>query len=165
MDFCPSLLFWTAVLALSLGAPAHAAKVRGGVVPDRDLPRLTRFLGDYQGQWNSELTETAADDISRYDLDNPVMRLGLDADNRLRVRFFLDPDAAKADRELDLLGFGCRSHVGELKELKTFREQTGESPVAVEASFDFDWGRLPFASARCAHQRSQDAHRARPGGW
>jgi hypothetical protein len=143
MDSCRVLLCLAAALTFGVGAPVHAAGVRDGVVPERDLPRLMPLLGDYRGQWNSELTETAVDDISRYELDNPVMRLFLDADNRLGVQFFLDADAAKNGQPLDLLGFGCRSRVGPLIELKTASAKDGAAPIVVEASFDFDWGRCP----------------------
>ena len=140
------LILLAAALA-SAASSVDAGKVRDGVVPGREVERLRPFLGDYRGQWNSELTETAADDISRYELDNPVLRLTLDDDNRLRVQFFLDPAAAQANQELDLLGFGCRSSVGPLIELTTVKpkknQPNGAGHTAAEASFDFDWGRCP----------------------
>ncbi len=78
---------------------------------------MTPYLGDYEGQWNSSVTDDVTDGISRYELDNPVLRLSLDANNKLRVRFFMDRASAQQNDELDLLGFGCHSQVGDLLEL------------------------------------------------
>ena len=54
------------------------------------------YLGDYVGQWNTEVTADPYDDISRYDLEESVMRLHR-VDGELRLTFFLDAEAAAAD--------------------------------------------------------------------
>ena len=142
----------------ALSGPAHAAAVKNGVVPKKLLPTVQRYLGDYEGQWNSPASDVTAaapgevadagsnDSISRYRLANPVLRLSLDPDNRLRMQFFIDPAAARTDDELDLLGFGCRSRVGDLLQITTAQPPkaiTDEPYQVLGARFDFDWGNCP----------------------
>jgi len=125
---------------------AHAATIKNGVVPKNLVASVTPYLGDYEGQWNSSVTDDTSDGISRYKLENPVMRLSLDATNQLRVQFFMDRASAQANDELDLLGFGCRSKVGDLLELETKKppKAIGDEPYQVLAArLDFDWGNCP----------------------
>jgi hypothetical protein len=82
------------------------------------------------------VTNNVYDDISRYKLENPVMRLALDDHKHLTVAFFMDSAAAAKNEPLDLLGFGCESKVGPLLTL-------GPVKTGLDASFDFDWGRCP----------------------
>ena len=125
------------LLLLFGSACAAADRVKDGVVPKRDVSRVTPFLGDYEGHWDTS--------VSRYDLEQPVMRLALDSRNQLTVQFYMDSVAASRGEPLDLLGFGCQSKVGPLLRL----EFPGRPPAAgelrseFEASFDFDWGRCP----------------------
>ena len=123
---------------LVLACTAHAERIKDGVVPKRDVARMTAFLGDYEGQWDAAL--------SRYELEQPVMRLALDPRNRLTVQFFMDSVAAAHDEPLDLLGFGCRSKVGRLLTLE-FADVAAAPESTLrnqfDASFDFDWGRCP----------------------
>ena len=126
----------------SAASPQHAA--------------LTDYLGDYVGQWNTEVSADEYDDISRYELKESVMRLTLSEEGTLRMMFFLDREAATANQPLDLLGFGCESRVGELLSLRLLDEvgsvelddsanSDGSEPIytVLEASFDFDWGNCP----------------------
>jgi hypothetical protein len=118
---------------------AGAATVKDGALLERDAARVRPLLGDYEGQWNSDL-------ISRYALEQPILRLRMDADRRLGVVFFMDADAAAQNDALDLLGFGCQSRVGRLLKLKL--EDVPATPgvepdVVLDATFDFDWGRCP----------------------
>ena len=122
-------------------------------------PALADYLGDYLGQWNTEVSADEYDDISRYELKESVMRLTLSEEGTLRMMFFLDREAATANEPLDLLGFGCESRVGELLSLRLFDEvgsvdvddsddsanSDGSQPTytILEASFDFDWGNCP----------------------
>jgi len=136
------------VLLLTLFATpgTHAATaVKGGTVPKNAVDAVASVLGDYEGQWDSELTEDPYDDISRYELTAPVMRLHLDSNRALRLTFFLDPAAAAADEPLDLLGFGCNSKVGKLLTLDVAAPPADRSPpyLVIAATFDFDWGRCP----------------------
>jgi hypothetical protein len=140
------LLRIVAVLSLFAAAPpALAGKVSGGVVPKQDVARIAQFLGDYEGQWDSEVTQNVYDDISRYTLESPVLRLALDGRNRLNVAFFMDTVAAANGEELDLLGFGCQSKAGRLLTLDFASAPAGrdEFRKQLDASFDFDWGRCP----------------------
>src|SRR5262245_43044486 len=96
-----------------LGAlPGAAEKIRDGALSKGDAEALKPFVGDYAGQWNAEVTDNVYDDISRYELKAPVMRLSLDDARRPQITFFMDADAASVGEPLDLLGFGCRSRVG-----------------------------------------------------
>ena len=114
---------------------------------------LTDYLGDYVGQWNTEVSADEYDDISRYELEEPVMRLALSEQGALHMAFFLDRDAAAANEPLDLLGFGCESQVGDLLSLRLVDpvetvdsdDSDGSEPTytVLEASFDFDWGNCP----------------------
>ena len=123
---------------------AMGAKVDDGAISKGDLARVAPLAGDYAGRWDSEVTENVYDDISRYELDDPVMRLTIDEERRPRVAFYLDPESAAAGEELDLLGFGCRSRVGELLTLDFPKSKTDEGlPVLLHATFDFDWGMCP----------------------
>lgn len=126
-----------ALLAVPLAAAA--TKVRDGAVSARDAERLQALLGDYEGQWNSEL-------ISRYPLERPVLRLSVDHARRPQLVFFMDREAARAGDALDLLGFGCRSGVGALLAL-SFEDppatHASEPYAVLDATFDFDWGRCP----------------------
>jgi hypothetical protein len=116
-------------------------------------PALADYLGDYVGQWNTEVSADEYDDISRYELKESVMRLALSEEGTLRMAFFLDRDAAAANQPLDLLGFGCGSQVGELLSLGLVdavdavdsEGSDGSEPTytVLEASFDFDWGNCP----------------------
>ena len=92
--------------------PVDAAAIKNGVVPKNQIALVKPYLGDYEGQWNSSVAEDVSDGISRYELENPVMRLSLDGSNQLRVQFFIDIASAQFNDELDLLGFGCNSKVG-----------------------------------------------------
>jgi len=129
-------------------APVFGITIDDGVVPKDKAALIAPYMGDYQGQWNPSVTDEVTDGISRYQLDNPVMRLSLDRSNRLRVQFFMDRASAQADDELDLLGFGCRSGVGDVLELDTPRPpkkvdaDTAPYPV-LTAQFEFDWGNCP----------------------
>ena len=123
-----------------------AATIKNGVVPKNQIESLKPYLGDYEGQWNSSVTDDLSDGISRYKLENPVMRLSLDAQNQLRVQFYFDAASAQLNDELDLLGFGCHSKVGDLLELDTTKPPKGHAaePYQVFAArFDFDWGNCP----------------------
>ena len=126
--------------AVLAAMPSAADKVRDGALSKRDAELLMPFLGDYTGQWNSEVTDNVHDDISRYQLDAPVMRLSLDDARRPRVTFFIDSEAAKAGEPLDLLGFGCRSRVGPAL---TFDKPAKDAVTVLQVSFDFDWGQCP----------------------
>jgi hypothetical protein len=135
-----------AVLSLLSAAPAAlAGKVSDGVVPKHDVARIAQFVGDYEGQWDSEVTQNVYDDISRYSLESPVMRLTLDSRNRLNVSFFMDTVAAAKGEELDLLGFGCNSKAGRLLTLDFASAPAGrdEFRKQFDASLDFEWGRCP----------------------
>ena len=123
-----------------------AASIKNGAVPKNLIARVTPFLGDYQGEWSSSVAQDVSDGISRYKLDNPVLRLSLDTSNRLRVQFYIDPASARLEDELDLLGFGCRSKVGDLLELamtKPPKQLTADSYPVFAARLDFDWGNCP----------------------
>ena len=123
-----------------------AASIKNGTVPKNLVARVTPFLGDYQGEWSSSVAQDVSDGISRYKLDNPVLRLSLDATNRLRVQFYIDPASARLGDELDLLGFGCRSSVGDLLEFdmaKPPKQPTAEPYQVFAARLDFDWGNCP----------------------
>lgn len=125
---------------------AGAAAIEHGVVPKNRVASVTPLLGDYEGQWNAAVTGEVTDGISRYELENPVLRLSLDAANKLRVQFFMDPASAQQNDELDLLGFGCHSQVGDLLELdlpKSPKEHTVEPYPLLTARLDFDWGNCP----------------------
>ena len=126
--------------------PVNAATIKNGVVPKGQIALVKPYLGDYEGQWNSSVAEDVSDGISRYELENPVMRLSLDASNQLRVQFFFDKASAQFNDELDLLGFGCNSKVGDLLELETTKPPKGtptEPYQVFAARFDFDWGNCP----------------------
>jgi hypothetical protein len=134
-----------AVLMWSAGS-AGAATIKNGVVPKNQVAAVKPYLGDYEGQWNSSVTADVSDGISRYTLENPVMRLSLDASNQLRVQFYIDAASAQLNDELDLLGFGCHSKVGDLLELETTKPPKGtptEPYQVFAARFDFDWGNCP----------------------
>lgn len=136
----------TCVTATVVATAAFAATIKNGVVPKNQIEWVKPYLGDYEGQWNSSVTEDVSDGISRYKLENPVMRLSLDAQNRLRVQFYIDPASAQLNDELDLLGFGCHSKVGDLLELDTTKPPKGtptEPYQVFAARFDFDWGNCP----------------------
>ena len=127
----------TAMVAIgTVAIGATAGTVRDGTLPKSDAESFAAFLGDYSGQWRSEVTDNVYDDISRYRLEEPVMRLSMNDDRRVRVTFFMDAEAAKSGEALDLLGFGCHSAVGDLLTFKTTRG-------GMTASFDFDWGQCP----------------------
>jgi hypothetical protein len=125
-----------AVVALLAAAAAPCATLKNGIVPQADVARVSPYLGDYEGHWSSE--------ISRYELELPVLRLALDSDHRLTIEFFMDAAAAARGEPLDLLGFGCNSKVGPLLQL-AFTKATGadKQSTQLDASFDFDWGRCP----------------------
>jgi hypothetical protein len=129
--------FAVMLLSAVLAAGAAASNVKNGTVPKAEVSRVTPYLGDYEGQWDAAL--------SRYEMEQPVMRLSLDARNRLRVQFFMDSVAAAHDEPLDLLGFGCQSKVGPLLTLDFPSAQAGagELQQQFDASFEFDWGRCP----------------------
>ena len=117
-------------------------------------PALADYLGDYVGQWNTEVSADPFDDISRYVLKAPVMRLALSTQGTLRMAFFLDRDAASSNEPLDLLGFGCKSQVGEQLSLRLVDEVgsvylgnsdgSEQTYTVLEASFAFDWGNCPL---------------------
>lgn len=101
------------------------------------------YLGDYVGQWNSEASTDPYDDISRYDLSESVMRLGRNGGN-LELTFFLNAETAAAGEALDLLGFGCKSKVGEMLTLQEHEPAaTDQLQTVIDATFDFDWGNCP----------------------
>ncbi len=136
------------VVALSIGIALSAAggAVKNGIVPKNLVASLAPYLGDYEGQWKSSAADDTSAGISRYKLEDPVMRLSLDAANQLHVQFYMDRASAQANDELDLLGFGCRSKVGDLLELDTKKppKTGGTDPFQVLAArFDFDWGNCP----------------------
>jgi hypothetical protein len=133
---------WSTGFAVGAGA----VTIKNGVVPKGLTQSLTPYLGDYEGQWSSSAADDTTAGISRYELENPVMRLSLDAAKQLRVQFFMDRASAQVNDELDLLGFGCHSKVGDLLELETQKppKTIGEDPYQVlEARFVFDWGNCP----------------------
>ena len=137
-------------LVTCIAATAFAATIKNGVVPKNQIESLRPYLGDYEGQWNSSVTDDLSDGISRYKLENPVMRSSLDAQNQLRVQFYFDAASAQLNDELDLLGFGCHSKVGNLLELDTAKPPKGSpngtpaEPYQVFAArFDFEWGNCP----------------------
>jgi hypothetical protein len=140
-----------AIVVATSGTPcAGAATIKNGAVPKNLIATVTPYLGDYEGQWNSSVAadapEGTSDGISRYKLENPVMRLSLDNANELHVRFYMDPASAHANDELDLLGFGCHSKVGDLLELDTTKppKTISDEPYQVlSARLDFDWGSCP----------------------
>jgi hypothetical protein len=134
------------VSVMCIAVSVAAATIKNGTVPKDQIATVRPYLGDYEGQWNSSVAEDVSDGISRYKLDNPVMRLSLDATNRLRVQFYMDRASAQANDELDLLGFGCHSNVGDLLELHATKppKNTPAEPYEVFAArFDFDWGNCP----------------------
>ncbi len=134
-----------AVLMCTAGS-ASAATIKNGIVPKNQVAAVKPYLGDYEGQWNSSVTADVSDGISRYTLENPVMRLSLDGSNQLRVQFYIDAASAQLNDELDLLGFGCRSKVGDLLELDMTKPPKGtptEPYQVFAARFDFDWGNCP----------------------
>jgi len=120
---------------------ASAVATPDGAVPGAMREGLGPFLGDYRGNWNTEMTESEVDDISRYDLSDSVLRLSMDAEHRLRVEFFIDPGAAQQNLPLDLLGYGCQTRIGPLRDMD--RQKAEDGTVVIRASFDFDWGRCP----------------------
>ncbi len=133
-----------------VGVTVAAATIKNGTVPKNQIALVNAYLGDYEGQWNSSVAEDVSDGISRYKLDNPVMRLSLDAGSQLRVQFYMDRASAQVNDELDLLGFGCHSKVGDLLELEITKppkappKGTPTEPYQVFAArFDFDWGNCP----------------------
>lgn len=133
-------------IAAFANATGFAATIKNGIVPKNQIESVKPYLGDYEGQWNSSVTDDLSDGISRYKLENPVMRLSLDAQNQLRVQFYFDPASAQVNDELDLLGFGCHSKVGDLLELDTAKPPKGtptEPYQVFAARFDFDWGNCP----------------------
>ena len=85
-------------LVTCIAATAFAATIKNGVVPKNQIESVKPYLGDYEGQWNSSVTDDVSDGISRYKLENPVMRLSLDAQNQLRVQFYIDPASAQFER-------------------------------------------------------------------
>ena len=150
-------------LALACAGSAGADTIKNGILSKKQADALASYMGDYEGQWNSSITEDlTTDGISRYVLENPVMRLAIDPQNKLHLTFYMDRASAKANDELDLLGFGCRSRVGNLLELdlnKTPKDaapkpspkdaangaaDAGPPPYQVFAArLDFDWGNCP----------------------
>ena len=132
---------WLVAALMLHQASALARPPADGIVPERMRTVIGEFLGDYRGNWNTELTESEVDDISRYDLSDSVMRLSLDADHRLGVTFYLDPGAAAANQPLDLLGYGCNSKVGKLLDLD--QRSAADGTAVTRATFGFDWGRCP----------------------
>ena len=149
------------VVALACCAPATADTIKNGIVPKQYAATLAPYMGDYEGQWNSSVTEDlTTDGISRYVLENPVMRLSMDTSDKLHLTFYMDRASAQANDELDLLGFGCHSRVGDLLELDMNKTPKGAAPKnppkAAEgvpgepapyqvfaARLDFDWGNCP----------------------
>lgn len=137
---------WTLVFFLAGSSHvAFAGPIKGGVVPKQSVARIATYVGDYEGQWDSEITDNVYDDISRYTLESPVMRLALDDRDRLTVTFFMDSVTAAKNEPLDLLGFGCRSQVGKLLTLEFASAPAGRDAFRqqMDASFDFDWGNCP----------------------
>jgi len=149
------------VAAFACGAASiKADTIKNGVVPKKYVATLAPYLGDYEGQWNSSITEDlTTDGISRYVLENPVMRLSIDATDKLHLTFYMDRTSARANDELDLLGFGCHSRVGNLLELDMNKAPKGapsknaasaggtaDAPQPYQvfaARLDFDWGNCP----------------------
>jgi hypothetical protein len=153
-----SLVYVPLVAAMVIGAmPAGADVTKNGVLSKKQTDALAPYMGDYEGQWNSSITEDlTTDGISRYVLENPVMRLAIDSQNVLHLTFYMDRASAQANDELDLLGFGCRSRVGDLLELDMNKTPKGANPAkdtstdsapqpyqAFAARLDFDWGNCP----------------------
>lgn len=128
------------LLVIALAGPVHGA-VKNGAVPKSMMEAVRPFLGDYRGNWNTEMSESDVDDISRYDLSDSVMRLSLDENRRLAIAFYLDPGAAAQNQPLDLLGYGCKSSTGPLLDIDQGTAADG-TPV-IHLVFDFDWGRCP----------------------
>jgi hypothetical protein len=165
-----SLAFVSAVAALAIGATARADTIKNGILSKKQADALAPYMGDYEGQWNSSITEDlTTDGISRYVLENPVMRLAIDPQNKLHLTFYMDRASAQANDELDLLGYGCRSRVGNLLELDMNKSpkgspqgspngakttassgdakapaDAGPQPYQVFAArLDFNWGNCP----------------------
>jgi len=157
----PRFAYCIVAVALACGVPAAADTIQNGVVPKKYVATLAPYMGDYEGQWNSSVTEDlTTDGISRYVLENPVMRLSMDASDKLHLTFYMDRASAQANDELDLLGFGCRSRVGDLLELDMNKTPKGAAPKnppkasdgsaadpapyqVFAARLDFDWGNCP----------------------
>jgi len=134
-----------AIVLLLMSVPVLAGQIKDGTVPKQYVARVGDFVGDYEGQWDSQVTANVYDDISRYKLESPVMRLSLDDHKRMVITFFMDTVAAANNEPLDLLGFGCQSRVGRLLTLEFASAPAGrdEFRKQLDASFDFDWGRCP----------------------
>jgi hypothetical protein len=148
------------MFAAACGAGSgRADAIKNGVVPKKYVATLTPYMGDYEGQWNSSVTQDlTTDGISRYVLENPVMRLSIDTTDKLHLTFYMDRASARANDELDLLGFGCHSRVGDLLELDMNKAPKAAAPnsapaaeagtapqpyQAFAARLDFDWGKCP----------------------
>ncbi len=140
------------VIAMVAAVCVHAATIKDGIVPKKLIAAVTPYVGDYEGQWKSSgnadenSTEGSLDSISRYKLENPVMRLSLDAEHHLRVTFYFDRASARANDPLDLLGFGCHSKVGDLLQLDAMKPPKtipSEPYQVITASLAFDWGDCP----------------------
>ena len=162
---CRVLAFVSLVAALAFGATARGDTIKHGVLSKKQADAIAPYMGDYEGQWNSSITEDlTTDGISRYVLENPVMRLAIDAQNKLHLTFYMDRASAQVNDELDLLGYGCRSRVGNLLELDLNKTPQSPTPAktapkdspsgasadagpqpyqAFAARLDFDWGNCP----------------------
>lgn len=136
----PSALFALLIVA----AHVHATKVRDGQVPKKDRALVETLLGDYRGSWEGEQSGDPSDFISHDHLGEIIARLEMDAAARLRLSFLRIAEDGGPGKELDLLGFGCNSSVGALRELEV--EQLALSGAEeklphLSATFDFDIGR------------------------
>ena len=136
----------TCVAAIVVATAAVAASIQNGVVPKNRLASVTPYLGDYEGQWNSSVTG----DVSDGDQPLRARKSGDAFIARCRqpiARAVLHgPASAQLNDELDLLGFGCRSRVGDLLELdvpKPPKETTADPYPVLTARLDFDWGNCP----------------------
>ncbi len=92
---------------------------------------LEPYLGLYQGSFASALTEDPDDDLNFNPCDpatrdcslhqdphiDILLSLGLDGRGRLDAGFYRSELQLGSDRQLDLLGRGCRSRLGRLEKL------------------------------------------------
>lgn len=150
------LIVGSVLVAAMSGVSAES--LRDGAVPKRVATKIAPLMGDYTGQWSTELTENVYDDISRYRLEEPVLRLSLDQERRVRLSFYMDVEEAEAGQALDLLGFGCRSAVGPMLTVdlpKVTRADASTPHTVLSGTFDFDWGNCP---SRVYAQDNNDLH-------
>jgi hypothetical protein len=132
----PEKQLFIAIICLSV-FPSWAA-----ALDDSARQVIQPLLGDYEGQWTTEASRGDFDDISRYDLTESVLRI-MTQDGQIHLSFYLDQDAAARSQPLDLLGFGCKSQVGEMLNYTLTEPSLKEVNTVLRAEFAFDWGKCP----------------------